>query len=149
MQHSSSMTALPYLPRCAALHQRPFATWFSHVNIGYASQLILGVWLICTIRPPHDFRSLLQPGSGVAKRHGFGRWQSAQTVRCMLAMQRGPSLHAASYCQQYRTKVPWLRRQHSSVDRVYAPLLSDVANLLDEIDSAPPSFISAYYRPAV
>jgi len=34
-------------------------------------------------------------------------------------------------------------------DRVYAPLLSDVANLLDEIDSAPPSFISAYYRPAV
>src|SRR5262249_131382 len=71
MQHSSCMTALPYLPRCAALHQRPFATWFSHVNIGYPSQLILGVWLICTIRPPHDFRSLLQPGSGVGSVMGL------------------------------------------------------------------------------
>jgi transcription elongation factor Elf1 len=34
-------------------------------------------------------------------------------------------------------------------DRVYEPLLSDVRNALDEIDSAPPSFVSAHYRPAV
>ena len=34
-------------------------------------------------------------------------------------------------------------------DRVYEPLLSDVRNALDEIDSAPPCFISAYYKPAV
>jgi hypothetical protein len=34
-------------------------------------------------------------------------------------------------------------------DRVYEPLLSDVGNALDEIDSALPSFISANYRPAV
>jgi len=34
-------------------------------------------------------------------------------------------------------------------DRVYEPLLSDVRNTLDEIDSAPPSFISAHYRAAV
>jgi hypothetical protein len=34
-------------------------------------------------------------------------------------------------------------------DRVYEPLLSDVGNALDEIDSAPPSFISAHYRPVV
>jgi hypothetical protein len=34
-------------------------------------------------------------------------------------------------------------------DRVYEPLLSDVGNALDEIDAAPPSFISAHYRPVV
>jgi len=34
-------------------------------------------------------------------------------------------------------------------DRVFEPLLRDVRNTLDEIASAPPSFISAYYRPAV
>src|SRR6516165_6427804 len=34
-------------------------------------------------------------------------------------------------------------------DRVYEPLLSDVGNALDEIESAPPSFVSAHYRPAV
>ena len=34
-------------------------------------------------------------------------------------------------------------------DRVYEPLLSDVRNTLHEIDSASPSFISAYYRSAV
>ena len=33
--------------------------------------------------------------------------------------------------------------------RVYEPLLSDVRNALDEIDSALPSFISAHYRPVV
>ncbi len=34
-------------------------------------------------------------------------------------------------------------------DRAYGPLLSDVGSALDEIDSAPPSFVSANYRPAV
>jgi hypothetical protein len=34
-------------------------------------------------------------------------------------------------------------------DRLYEPLLRDVGNALDEIDSAPPSFVSAHYRPAV
>ena len=34
-------------------------------------------------------------------------------------------------------------------DRVYEPLLRDVENALEEIDTAPPSFISAHYRPAV
>jgi DNA-directed RNA polymerase subunit RPC12/RpoP len=34
-------------------------------------------------------------------------------------------------------------------DRAYEPLLSDVGNALDEIDSGPPSFVSAHYRPAV
>ena len=34
-------------------------------------------------------------------------------------------------------------------DRAYEPLLSDVRNTLDEIDSAPPSFVSAHYRPVV
>ena len=34
-------------------------------------------------------------------------------------------------------------------DRVYEPLLSDVRNALDEIGSAPPTFVSAHYRPAV
>ena len=34
-------------------------------------------------------------------------------------------------------------------DRVYEPLLSDVKNALDEIDSAPPNFVSANYRPAI
>ena len=34
-------------------------------------------------------------------------------------------------------------------DRVYEPLLSDVGNALDEIDSAPPSFITAHYRSAL
>jgi hypothetical protein len=34
-------------------------------------------------------------------------------------------------------------------DRIYKPLVSDVGNALDEIDSVPPSFISAHYRPAV
>ncbi len=32
--------------------------------------------------------------------------------------------------------------------RVYEPILSDVRNTLDEIDSSPPSFISENYRPA-
>src|SRR5207247_4346637 len=30
----------------------------SHASRGDASQFILGVWPICTIQPPHDFRSL-------------------------------------------------------------------------------------------
>jgi PHP family Zn ribbon phosphoesterase len=34
-------------------------------------------------------------------------------------------------------------------DRVYESLLSDVGNALDEIDSAPPSFVSARHRAAV
>jgi hypothetical protein len=34
-------------------------------------------------------------------------------------------------------------------DRVDEPLLRDVENALEEIDTAPPSFISAHYRPAV
>ena len=34
-------------------------------------------------------------------------------------------------------------------DGSYESLLSDVGNALDEIDSAPPSFISAHYKPAV
>lgn len=33
--------------------------------------------------------------------------------------------------------------------RVYEPLLSDVGNALDEIDSAPPSFVTKHYKPAV
>ena len=34
-------------------------------------------------------------------------------------------------------------------DRVHEPLLSDVRNTLDEIDFAPPSFISAHRKLAV
>jgi hypothetical protein len=34
-------------------------------------------------------------------------------------------------------------------DHVYERVRSDVANALAEIDSAPPSFVSAHYRPAV
>lgn len=34
-------------------------------------------------------------------------------------------------------------------DRTYGPLLSEVRNTLDEIDAAPPSFVSARPRPAV
>ena len=34
-------------------------------------------------------------------------------------------------------------------DRAYEPLLNDARNTLDEIDSAPPSFISAHPRPAI
>ena len=34
-------------------------------------------------------------------------------------------------------------------DRAYDQLLSDVGNALDEIDSAPPSFVTKHYKPAV
>jgi hypothetical protein len=74
----------------------------------------VGVWPNCTIQPRCDFRSCPKPGSGLGTRHGFGLRSSAQTVRVMSALQRGLSLHFASYCQQSRTKVSRLRRLYSA-----------------------------------
>ena len=44
---------------------------------------------------------------------GRNRWQ--QAARFMSPLQRGLSLYFASHCLQPRTKVPRLRRQHSSL----------------------------------
>jgi len=102
---------------------------------------------LCTIRSPCDFRSLVQPGSGLGKRRGFGRRQSAEAVcpHCnedylftLRAIADNPELRCYGCGGSIRL-----------CDRVYEPLLRDVENALEEIDTAPPSFISAHYRPAV
>ena len=58
----------------------------------------LGVWPICTIQAPKDFRGYPWPGRWVGEGHGFGHRRSFQATRFMSALQRGLSLHAAGRC---------------------------------------------------
>jgi hypothetical protein len=138
------------------LELRPPVAWryspphlVSHASRGYASRLILRVWPICTIRPPHDFGSLPEPGRVGASVMGLDAGtvlkRSVLCPHCnedylftLRAIADNPELRCHGCGGSIRLS-----------DRVYQPLLSDVGNALDEIDSAPPSFISAHYRPAV
>ena len=83
--------------------------------------------------------------AGWDERHVSGHRHSIQAVRFMSALQRGLPLYFASHCAQSRTKVHGCGGSIRLSDRDEA-LLSDVRNTLDEIDFAPPSFISAHRR---
>jgi hypothetical protein len=72
-----------------------------------------GVWLNCTSQPPVDFRSFSQPVADWDEHHVFGRRRCTQAVRFVFALRREFSLYFARHCQQSRTKVPRLRREHS------------------------------------
>jgi DNA-directed RNA polymerase subunit RPC12/RpoP len=124
--------------------------WVSHASRGFVSQAILGVLPICTIRPLRDFRSFALVGQWV--------WVSVMGLdagrvfkRLVLCLHCSEdylfTLRAIAGNQELRC--PGCGGSIRLSDRAYEQLLSDVGNALDEIDCAPPSFVTAHYRPAL